>query len=289
VLGLPGVARLARGGRHRAAAATVGVLAAAAAAYLIVHRLLWGGWTVYASGDHFQGTGEFGVVGADPDYVGRGLRLVGLFADRGFGLAAWQPAWLLLVPAVAALVRRRPPGWRELTLPLAAGWLVATFVALTMHGYWWPGRQVVVVLPLALVAVLAWLAGPARAGPTLAGARRRTVALAAAVVLAAVGVLALAALLVDGWTRQLTWVVGFEGVDDPVYQAWRGLLPDYRADGPGMWARHVAWAGVLLALLAAGWRSARPHGPHAAHVPAEGLPAPTEERTRAPLPTGGPS
>nr|BFE83106.1 hypothetical protein GCM10020093_057070 [Planobispora longispora] len=89
------------------------------AAYLAVHRLVWGGWTVYASGDHFQASGEFGVMGFDPDFAGRAVRLVGLMADRGYGLAAWQPAWLLLLPAVGhglrLLLSRRPPDARGIS------------------------------------------------------------------------------------------------------------------------------------------------------------------------------
>ena len=49
--------------------------------------------------------------GEDPDYFGRSQRLGGLLLDRGFGLAAWMPAYLLAVPALAALARRRPAGW----------------------------------------------------------------------------------------------------------------------------------------------------------------------------------
>ena len=68
-----------------------GVLAGAAVGYAAVHRAVWGGWTVYASGDHFERSGEFGVVGVRPDYAGRTTRLLGLLVDRDFGLAAWQP------------------------------------------------------------------------------------------------------------------------------------------------------------------------------------------------------
>jgi hypothetical protein len=237
---------LLRARRGRSAVALAGVLAAAGLLYLGVHRLVWGGWTVYASGDHFLRSGEFSVVGVAPDYAGRSLRLVGLLADRGYGLAAWQPGWLLVVPALAALLAARPRHWVTLALPLAAGWLVATFAALTMHGFWWPGRQVVVVLPLALLTILWWLA---RTSPWL---RRAAAALGAA------GVVALAALLTDGWAGKITWVSGFERVDDPLYQAVRPLLPDYRSAGAGLWLRHVLWIAVLLALAVAGWRSAAP-------------------------------
>ena len=62
------------------------------------------------------------------------------------------------MPALAALVVQRPAHWAVLALPLLAGWLNATFVALTMHGWWWPGRQVVVVLPCVVLAVAWWAA-----------------------------------------------------------------------------------------------------------------------------------
>jgi hypothetical protein len=244
-LALVGLLGLHRGGRGRAVVVTLLTLVGAGLAYAVVHRLVWGGWTVYATGDHFEGSGEFGVVGFHPDYPGRTLRLVGLFVDRGFGLVPWQPAWLLAVPAVAALARRRAPGALALALPLAAGWATAVWVALTMHGWWWPGRQVVVVLPLLLVGLLWWLA-------TVVPSWARAVAAG----LAAAGLAAYVALLADGYLDRLTWVVGFERVRDPVVQALRPLLPDYRAGG--FLPLHLAWFLALLLLLVAGWRSARP-------------------------------
>ncbi|MGH3912069.1 MAG: hypothetical protein ACRDTC_01455 [Pseudonocardiaceae bacterium] len=210
-------------------------LAGTAALYLVVHRLVWGGWTVYASGDHFEHTGEFAVIGVDPNYLERAWRLVGLLVDRDFGLVAWQPAWLLVVPAVAALVARPPRGAAALALPLLAGWLVATFLAFTMHGWWWPGRQTVVVLPLALLAVLCWLA---RSGPVL-----RSVA----AVLGLIGVSTYAALLVDGWSGEIVWVNGYTHVDAPLYQVLRTLLPVFLDD-----AAHLIWAAVLIALALVG-------------------------------------
>ena len=139
-------------GRRRALVTLLAGLAAAGVVYLVTHRVLYGGWTVYAAGDHFTG-GELTVMGSDPDRIGRSRRLVGLLLDRGFGLAAWMPGYLLAVPALAVLARRRPPGWALLVLPLAAGWATATWVALTMHGWWWPGRQLGVVVPCLVLAV----------------------------------------------------------------------------------------------------------------------------------------
>jgi hypothetical protein len=231
------------GNRHEASWLAAG-LAMAAGGYLLAHRLIWGGWTVYASGDHFQQSGELGVVGFHPHYVGRALRLVGLLVDREYGIATWQPAWLLVLPAVAALIGTTASARRPLALLplLVAGWLVATFVAVTMHGYWWPGRQLVVVLPLAMLLVLWWLQ---RSPPVM-----RRIALG----LGLAGVLSYTMLLVDGYQGEISWVTGFQRVDDPVYSVIRHALPDYRGD---FWPLHIAWVVAFAALLAAGYRSAR--------------------------------
>jgi hypothetical protein len=236
--------RLAREGRARRALALAGSLALAGVVFLVLHRWWYGGWTSYAAGDHFV-SGELSVVGTDPDYLGRGRRLVGLLVDRGFGLAAWQPAWLLAVPAVAALARRRPAGWTAIALPLAAGWLVATFVALTMHGWWFAGRQVVVVLPLAALAV-AWWTGPDR---------RRRLLLAMA---GAAGVLAFGWLVAEGAAGRVTWAVDFAATTNPLYRAWRLALPDYLAMSRWSWVLHVAWLAFLAGLAARAVVAARP-------------------------------
>ena len=217
--------------RTRAAIGLVAALGVAGAAYLVAHRLLYGGWTVYAAGDHFTG-GELAVMGEDPDRLGRSQRLGGLLLDRGFGLAAWMPAYLLAVPALAVLVRRRPAGWWTLVAPLVAGWATATWVALTMHGWWWPGRQVVVVVPCLVLAV-AWWAGHVRAV---------RYALAAA---GAVGAFAWGWLVVEVLDRQRTLIFDFESTANPLYRAWRALLPDYRDPTGRDWLVQAAWFAVL--------------------------------------------
>ncbi len=228
-----------RAGQRREVALLGAALAVSGAIYLVVHRVVWGGWTVYAGGDHFAGTGEFAVIGVDPDYVGRSLRLAGLLLDREFGLVPWQPAWLLAVPAVAALVARRPPGWPALALPLATGWFVATFVALTMHGYWSPGRQLVVVLPLAVLATLSWLDHV----PWWLRASGLALGLA--------GVLGYAVFLVQGYLHEVTWVVHFVDADAPVYRLLRPVLTDWSGEYRGA---HFAGFALLVGLAAIGWR-----------------------------------
>ena len=212
-----------RAHRRRAAAVLTGALAAGGIVYLAVHKAIYGGITAYASGDQFQGSGEFGVVGFHPDYPGRSIRLLGLLVDRDFGIAAWQPAWFLVVPALVALLVARPRHWPALAVPLLAGWATATWVALTMQGYWWPGRQLVVVLPLAVLVVLVWLA------------RARRAVLVAAAALAVAGVGYYAALLVTGYLSNTTWVLAPDDLRAALAgraAAARRPRPDHRRPGP---------------------------------------------------------
>jgi hypothetical protein len=236
--------------RGRPAVVTlVGVFAGLGVVYLVVHQIVWDGWTVYASGDFFQGPGEFAVVGTSPDYLGRSERLSALLLDRHWGIAAWQPAWLLIVPALGALLAVRPRGWAGLLFPALGGWLVATFVALTMSGFWSPGRQIVVILPL-LVLMIAWWLSIAPPAALVAGSA-----------LAFVGLVAMSALLVDGWDRRITWVFGFDEVDNPLYDGWKVFLPPYQEGaGAEVWVRHGIWLALIAAVVALAYRAARRPG-----------------------------
>jgi hypothetical protein len=215
----------------------------AAAAFFLAHKAWYGGWTPYAAGDHFVG-GELTVIGHDPEYAGRARRLVGLVVDRTFGLAAWQPAWLLAVPAVASLVAARPRGWKLLAAVLGAGWLVATFVALTMHGWWWPGRQLVVALPAAVLAVAWW-----------AGRSRR--ALAAVAGIGAIGVATHLFFVVEAYWAPRTWVVDFFRTENPWYRAWRQALPDFWHETGATWLLAVPWTLALAGAAAYAYTATR--------------------------------
>lgn len=236
-----------RDGRARDAWIVMGALAAAGAAYLVAHQLIYEGWTVYAAGEHFDAGGELSVMGYEPNYAGRAWRLVGLLVDRHFGLAAWAPVYLLAVPALVALARRRPQEWAVLVVPLVAGWLNATFVAQTMHGWWAPGRQVVVVLPLVVLAV-AWWVGQRRALTWVVGG------------LGAVGAITWLWLVAEVLELERTLVVDFWETEALTYRAWSALLPDgglFSTDRVGL----LAWTAVLAVLGYAGWRSSVPASP----------------------------
>lgn len=238
--------RLGRDRRVAPASALTGALAACAVAFVAVHVTVYGGVTAYAAGSHFV-NGQLTVVGDDPDYAGRSRRIVGLFVDRDFGIGAWQPMWLLLVPAAAALLARRPRGTAALLVPLAAGWLVATFLALTMQGWWFPGRQLVVVVPLAAVAIAWWVR---------AGGPRLIVAAA----LGTVGVVAQAFIVTEGLLGRIAWVTDLQTTADPLYRAIRWVTPDYLVEDAATWPLHWAWTVALAVVAVWAWRAERHRG-----------------------------
>jgi hypothetical protein len=240
-----GIVILVRRRARRELAVSAAVLVLAGVTYLLAHQVLYGGWTVYAAGSHFVEGGQLSVMGYEANYPGRAIRLVGLLVDRRFGLAAWSPVSLLAVPALAALVRARPRGWLVLTLPLVAGWLNATFVAQTMHGWWSPGRQVVVVMP-ALVLGVAWWVG------------RVKLVRWPLVALALVGAFNWMWLVGEASTGRRTIVVDFFETANPLYRAWSQLLPDGRLGSTADVIGFVVWGALVIVLAAVGWCSVAP-------------------------------
>lgn len=232
VAAVAGLALLMRAYRRdrRAAAAVVAVAVVAGIVYLVAHQWIYGGWTAYASGDHFVDSGEFGVVGR-PDVVGRSRRLVGLLVDRRFGLAAWSPVWLLApVALISAWGDRR---LRVVVAAVAVAWLNATYVALTMHGWWVPGRQVVVVMPLVALALAVWAdRRPRRSGVVVA--------------LGVVGLVNWWWLAVEASTGRRTLVVDFYHTASPLYRLAAPLWPDGMRGAPVDNVLLVVWAVVLV-------------------------------------------
>ena len=234
--------------RARPALLAAGALAAAAGAHFAWwHLRTFGSLTPYSTNVVWAGEGTASVIGKHVAFADRSYRLYGLFLDARFGLLRWLPA------AALALW-----GLRRRTLVHAAVLLVAvlmgTFVSITMMGWWFPGRMLVVALPgLAVLVAL----GAARLPRTALVLAVWSLLIAAATVWSArTGGIRLA---VDPWT-----------VGAPLAPAW--LFPDFRQFGERQVATSVAWGVGLAAAvwLTAGGRRAARSGGGAAPDPAPG-------------------
>src|SRR5574338_1365435 len=115
-----------------------------------------------------------------------------------------------------------------------------------MHGWWWPGRQVVVVLPGVVLAVAWWfdrVVGWARARAPFAAAT-------------AFGLLAWWWLQVEVARGTRTVIVTFAQTTNPLSKAWRLVLPDDRQMAVVDGVRLAAWIVVLVVTAAVAWHQA---------------------------------
>jgi hypothetical protein len=133
--------------------------------FVVINDQLFGGFTPAAAaapGDRLDALGT-------ADFLDRVPRLAGLWLDREYGLLTWAPLlalafyalWLLWRSHRDHIARILPErGLVEVAallcaLVCAAQVLVATFVAPTMFGFFFPGRYLVAALPVA-VGLVAW-------------------------------------------------------------------------------------------------------------------------------------
>jgi hypothetical protein len=150
-----------------------------AALYVGINEGLYGGVTPYAA----AAPGHTATDASFPlGYLERAYRLVALFIDREYGLLRWAPvfalalfgAWLLWRERRSGLARAIPALRAEQTTGAlcagvtAAQLLVAAFLAPTMFGFWFPGRHLVPVLPIAIPLVAVGIRHVPRTGAILA-------------------------------------------------------------------------------------------------------------------------
>ena len=127
--------------------ALLGLAVVSGVAYVWAHYALFGDLTAYSVNTVHEGAGAGDVLRAHIGLGDRAYRLWGLFIDERFGLGRWAPVLLLVPPSLPLLLRNGQVGTLVLAL-IACQLLIATFIAITMMGWWFPGRTLVVVLPL---------------------------------------------------------------------------------------------------------------------------------------------
>lgn len=239
---------LRRRARGFAMLVEVEVLLFSGVMFVTINDQLFGGFTPAAAAIPGDRLGDLDAA----DYVDRAPRLVGLWLDRSYGVLRWAPVialaffalWLLWRSRRDHIARLLPErGAVEIAATLcalvcAAQVLVATFVAPTMFGFFFPGRYLLAGLPLA-VALVAWgLRQAPRTGGVLAA-----VTLATSV----------------WWYAELRLDGG--GIVGPSSRAPLGPLDDalplFGTSSAGATAALVGTGAALVALLGWEWHSRR--------------------------------
>ena len=127
--------------------------AVSASFFVWFHLNLFGDLTPYGVNVVYAGWNTADILGGHIEFGERYYRLWGLFIDRRFGIGRWAPLLLATVPGMAVLAIGGLS--HRLTLALILVQMaMATFVAITMMGWWFPGRTLLTVLPLFVLPIV---------------------------------------------------------------------------------------------------------------------------------------
>jgi hypothetical protein len=234
VLAIAGLWRATPAGR----AMIAGLGAASAVAFVAFHVATFGGLTPYGVNTVYAG-GSTGEIVADHfGFVDRAYRVWGLFVDRRFGIGRWAPLLLLVVPGLA-LAFRKDWAHRLVCVLVLVQVAIATFVAITMMGWWFPGRTMVTVFPLLALPLVALLERARRAATVLAAA------------LGAWSVANTIALALAGHTGEVVIAVDPFELGAAPFRLTAGLFPSYTAWTTGTVVLTVLW--LAAAVVAVVW------------------------------------
>lgn len=217
----------------------------AAGSFAWFHLATFGDLTPYSVNVVYAGSSTGELLDAHVALNDRFYRLWGLFIDRRFGIARWAPFLFLAIPGLVLLLRQGAASRLVLAL-IAAQVGIATFVAITMMGWWFPGRTLMTVLPLfALPAAL------------LLKRASRPLWLAAAV-LAAYSAAITGALAHAGLAREVVIAVDPFEMSATLFRLPAHLFPQYTSWGAETRLLTAGWLALAAAALTPfAWGGAR--------------------------------
>ena len=196
------------------------------------HLDTFGGLTPYSVNLVYAGDGTISILGDHFDFTKRLYRPLGLFVDQRFGIARWAPILLLVIPAAPLLWKIDALSRLVLAL-IVVQILIATFVVVTMMGWWFPGRTLVTVLPLmALPLTILFTQSPTWVRILLG-------------VLSAYSFVVTALLAVSGHAREVVIAVNPFEMSSNLFQFISPIVPDYRMWDGHTWTLTFIWLSVI--------------------------------------------
>ena len=224
------------GASTRQRALLLSLASVSAAGYVWFHLEVFGGLTAYSVNTVYEGASTGVVLGDHLAFSDRVYRLWGLFIDQRFGIGRWTPLLLLVLPALPLLFSRGRVGATVAAL-IAGQLLIGTFAAITMMGWWFPGRTLMAVLPLFALVLTALFTRLALSGRLAMGG------LGAAS-------LGTTALLTRSVNRgEVTLAVDPFDMPSALFQVSAHLFPNYTAWTVETVALTAAWLTAGTALL----------------------------------------
>ena len=201
--------------------------------YAGFHLYLFGGLTPYGNNVVYAQWNTAEILAGHLEFGERFYRVWGIFIDQRFGIGRWAPLLLVAVPGLALLAMSK--GAMRLVLALVLGQLlIATFVAVTMMGWWFPGRTMLTALPLLIVPI------------ALVVAR---MSLWWRIAVATLGIYSLAVtigLAAAAHSGEITIAVDPFDMAFPPFQGLSGLFPHYT-----LWTTETWWLTYFWLTLAA--------------------------------------
>ena len=219
--------------------------------FIWFHLVTFNSLTPYNVNVVYAGLSSVALVDSHVEFADRIYRLWGLFVDRRFGIGRWTPVFLIAAPALILLLR----GGSEKRLIfglIGIQILIAVFVAITMMGWWFPGRTLVTTLPLLAIplALLAERSGPALRWSVMA--------------MALYGLAVTAALAYAGHTGEVTIAVDPFDMGFPPFRLLAWAFPIYTHWDWHTWLMTFVW---LTAAAASVWFIVRGVQRNAHNVP----------------------
>ncbi|MBI3964238.1 MAG: hypothetical protein HY329_01275 [Chloroflexi bacterium] len=238
LLALLALTRLGRSGRL----VLVTLLGLNASAYLGFHLATYGGLTPYSVNQIYAGSSTLELVGRHLELWNRLYRLAGLWVDGEFGVIRWAPALIIGLVGFPLLLHRPGPARWAVPLVFGAQLLVAVFLSITMRGWWFPGRMLVVVLPLLAVPL----------AHALALAQRRVWLAAVVTVLGLSNLGITLALRTAAAAELVVLAVDPFALPAPLFRWTAGLFPVYTVYTASTWLLTALWLFVAAVLWLAG-------------------------------------
>ena len=203
--------------------------------FIWFHLETFNSLTPYSIGAVYAGDNTLEIVGDHLGFKDRFYRIIGLFVDNRFGLGRWAPILLVVLPGLPLLWRLRGLP-RLIVLLIAVQILIATFVAITMMGWWFAGRTLMTTVPLMVLPVILLFDRCMVLGRLFMG------------VLAIYTAVLTIVLAIAGYLREVVIAVDPFELSTPLFQLTSLLFPDYSLWDFRTWALTALWAGLFVGI-----------------------------------------